>query len=205
LHLYLQVESVPPALRTHVPCFQTRGLRMHVYPWSSFGHEIAHFVTYCSLGGRAMPILEEAIARYFGDVFLSPHSRVIPSVKKSCGELGRRGVRQGARDWLRNGEGLSREDPRTVSFTGYLLTSRGRDNFRRLWKHRGPLMEALGSVYHQSPEELVEQWVAFLCDCPDAESAAASEVLSDAEWRRVKPQVEAARIFQNRSRPIQGK
>ncbi len=129
---------------------------LHVYPRSSRGHEVTHFVTYHAFGGRPRwAFLEEGLAEYFAEPTVRPHHTALAWLREPDGEgrlareVGKWPSGQGAPNIRR-------------SFVGHLLEDVERSNFIALWRHTGSFADALRATCRRSLTEQVERWIDYL-------------------------------------------
>lgn len=160
LHLYLSLQAARDAAATEPPFIHFPTLTMHHYPWNSLGHELTHFVSYLSFGGRsACPVVEESLATYFAQPNWRPHAvaRAIARRPEAARTLA---------DVLA-AENLSERTAVLVfaSFVGFLLEEYGLPRFRRLWRHPVGL-KAAPEIYDRPRQTLLAHWSRYLLTGP---------------------------------------
>lgn len=131
---------------------------IHQTPRNSVGHELAHFVSYHALGGRAASsLIEEACAKFFCD----PVYHVGFDCSSTYRELRQADTQERVIRVLQSPRTLRPRERFTLSlFVGYLLLAHGVHTFRRFWKSSEPLHRAVATVYGKSIRETVRQWAA---------------------------------------------
>ncbi|MCC7146868.1 MAG: hypothetical protein IT443_10520 [Phycisphaeraceae bacterium] len=157
LEMYLSVETARERTATKLAYLHFPSMTIHLHPWNTLGHEIAHFVSYHALGGRpGGGMLEEAVATYFSRPDVRLHGLAMDLA-------GSDGGRARLRDRICRGQTLDKQDRLIdASFAGYLLEMHELEKFRAMWRQPGAWGQVVAQIYGRDIEDLCEEWMAML-------------------------------------------